>query len=63
MSTSNTIQLNPGKSKSFKVKLNTPNGVKYNSWSCIEVNAKTSACNTISRPQVLSVYVPNPDED
>ncbi|MCC1485119.1 hypothetical protein [Winogradskyella immobilis] len=59
----NTIELNSGKSQIFKVKLTLLDETKQKSWTCIEVNAKTSACNTVSRPQVLSVYVPNPNED
>lgn len=59
----NIIELSPGKSNTFKVKLNVPNGISYNSWACIEVNAKTSSCNSISNPQVLGVFVSNTNED
>lgn len=56
------IELNMGESYKFIVDAKAPQGTPYNTWSCIEVEAKSNDCKSLSETQVLSVYVVDPTE-
>ncbi len=58
----NEVTLNPGQVFNFKVQVYVPDGTPYYRWSCIEIQAKSDKCNSISDTQLLKVYVPNPNE-
>ena len=57
------ISLSAGQSYSFKIQVSVPSGTPYYRWSCIEVQAKSDECNSISANILLKVYVPNPTEE
>ncbi|WCO03061.1 hypothetical protein [Psychroserpens ponticola] len=56
------ITLNSGESYKFIVNAEAPKGTPLNTWSCIEVEAKSTDCKSISETQTLSVYVADPSE-
>jgi hypothetical protein len=56
------IELNGGESHKFTVNVKAPKGTPFNTWSCIEVEAKSADCKSMSETQVLSVYVVDPSE-
>jgi len=57
------ITLAGGQSYKFKVNVNVPKGTPYFTWSCIEVEAKSTSCSSSSAKTILSVYVPDPSEE
>ena len=57
------ISLGAGQSYNFKIHVNVPTGTPYYRWSCIEVQAKSDECNSISANTLLKVYVPDPTEE
>ncbi|WP_299229414.1 hypothetical protein [uncultured Psychroserpens sp.] len=59
---SNEVQLRSGESYKFIVNATVPNGTPFNTWSCIEVEAKSEDCGSKSETTILSVYVPDPSE-
>ena len=58
----NEITLNSGQSYSFDVYVSVPKNTPYNTWSCIQVEAKSKSCGTLSSKTTLNVYVPDPSE-
>jgi hypothetical protein len=56
------ITLQPGQSEQFTINISVPEGTPYNSWSCINVEAKSDKCDSGSSSTILSVYIPNPSE-
>ena len=58
----NEITLRSGESHTFIVNITVPDGTKYNSWSCIEVEAKSDNCASSSETTTLSVFVTDPSE-
>jgi hypothetical protein len=59
---SNSITLNAGESKSFKVLITVPDGTPFNRWSCIEIQANSGNCSNSDISTLLKVYVPDPNE-
>jgi hypothetical protein len=57
----NKITLKSGQEYTFTVNVTVPKGTKYNSWSCIDVEAKSENCSTVTKT-TLSVFVPDPTE-
>ena len=57
------ITLSAGQSYNFKIQESVPTGTPYYRWSCIEVQAKSDECNSISANTLLKVYVPDPTEE
>ncbi len=57
------ITLSAGQSYNFKIQVSVPTGTPYYRWSCIEVQAKSDACNSISAKTLLKIYVPDPTEE
>ncbi len=57
------ISLGAGQSYNFKIQVSVPIGTPYYRWSCIEVQAKSDACKSISANTLLKVYVPDPTEE
>lgn len=60
---SNTITLDAGQSKEFIVNAMIPEGSPYNTWSCIEVKASSINCNASTAEVILSVFIPDPNEN
>ncbi len=60
---SNDIRLNAGAKTSLMIKVNAPKGTKFNSWSCVDVNAVATSCNKSVANVVLSAYVMDPSEN
>lgn len=60
--TGNSITLKGGETKSFQVFLTIPERTPYNSWSCIEINAKAKGCTGPAASTILRVFVPEPSE-
>ncbi len=58
----NSITLKGGETKTFQVFLTIPERTPYNSWSCIEIDAKATGCNGPAASTVLRVFVPEPSE-
>ena len=58
----NEIQLNSGESYKFIVSVEVPKGTPFNTWSCIEIEAKSKDCISLSETKTLSVYVADPSE-
>ncbi|WP_033958677.1 hypothetical protein [Psychroserpens jangbogonensis] len=56
------ITLNSGESYKFIVNVKVPKGTTYDTWSCIEVEAKTSDCKSLSETKTLSVYIADPSK-
>lgn len=54
------VSVSSGKTLKFKVRVTVPNGTRFNSWSCVEVQAKSNNCDVLS--SMLKVYVPDPSE-
>ena len=61
-SSNSSIVLQSGESYKFIVNAMVPKDTPYNTWSCIEIEAKSTDCETITETQVLSVYVVDPSE-
>jgi len=59
----NSITINAGQSYKFMVHVEVPKGTSFNRWSCIEVQAKSEFCSTISAETTLRVFVPDPTEE
>lgn len=59
---SNEIRLRAGQILEFRVDISVPGGAEYNNWSCIEISATPTSCETEAIKTILSVYVPNPSE-
>jgi hypothetical protein len=57
----NKITLKSGQEYKFVVNVTVPKGTKYNTWSCIDVEAKSENCSAITKTR-LSVFVPDPTE-
>ena len=57
------ISLGAGQSYNFKIQVSVPTGTPYYRWSCIEVQAKSDVCNSISAKTLLKIYVPDPTEE
>lgn len=57
------ITLNSGESYKFIVNVKVPKGTPFNTWSCIEVEAKSSDCKSLSETKTLSVFVVDPSEE
>jgi hypothetical protein len=56
------IELSSGESYKFIVNVQVPKGTPYNTWSCIEVEVKSSECESLSETKTLSVFVVDPSE-
>jgi len=56
------IVLESGESYKFIVNAIAPKGTPLNTWSCIEIEAKSTDCKSVSETQILSVYVVDPNE-
>lgn len=54
------IVLKSGESYKFIVNVTAPKDTPYNTWSCIEIEAKSTDCESVSETEVLSVYVVDP---
>lgn len=59
---SDNITIGAGQTYSFRVKVNIPKGTPFNRWSCIEIQAFSEKCNSVSDTTTLKVFVPNPSE-
>ena len=59
---SNEIELTSGESYTFIVSVEVPKGTPFNTWSCIEIEAKSKDCISLSETKTLSVYVADPSE-
>lgn len=57
------IPVNGSNSQKFFVKVEVPEGTPYNTWSCLEINAKPENCSSDGAQSILSVYVTNPSEE
>ena len=55
------ISVGAGQSHSFQVKVMAPKGTPFQTWGCIEVQARSESCNEIIST-ILSVYVPDPSK-
>jgi hypothetical protein len=44
------------------VNVKAPKGTPFNTWSCIEVEATSTECKSISETKTLSVFVIDPSE-
>jgi len=62
ISANNDIQLKSGESYRFIVNVQVPSGTPFNTWSCIEVEVKSTDCGSKLDSKTLSVFVPNPSE-
>lgn len=60
--TSNSITLNGGETRTFRIFVTIPPKTPYNSWSCIEVRAMAKGCSGKIASTILSVFVPKPSE-
>lgn len=60
---SSIITLNSGESKTFSVITIVPEGTPYKTWGCINVEANSIDCKSLSTSIVLSVYIPDPAEE
>jgi len=58
----NEITLKSGQSYNFVIKVTVPEGTRYNSWSCIDVEAQSKNCASSTIKTTLSVFVPEPSE-
>ncbi|WP_120200954.1 hypothetical protein [Ichthyenterobacterium magnum] len=58
----NKITLRSGQTYKFKVNVSVPKGTPYNTWSCIEIEAKSKDCESKPEKTILSVFVPDPSE-
>ncbi len=56
------IRLQPGKSYTFRTRLQVPGGTPFNTWSCLEVQAESKNCNDNVATSLLKVFVPDPSE-
>lgn len=59
---SNEITIKSGQSYKFVVNVTVPEGTRYNSWSCIDVQAQSKSCDSSALRATLSVFVPDPSE-
>jgi hypothetical protein len=57
-----SILLKSGESYKFIVNVKAPKGTPFNTWSCIEVEATSTECKSISETKTLSVFVIDPSE-
>jgi len=58
----NEITLKGGQEYTFTVNVTVPEGTRYNSWSCIDVQAQSKGCDSSALKTILSVFVPDPSE-
>lgn len=56
------IKLDSGESYKFIVNVTVPKGTPYNTWSCIEVGAISTDCESTLDTETLSVFVVDPSE-
>ena len=56
------IEIQPGQSIDFHVKIKVPNNTPVYRWGCIEVEASSTDCSSRTPKAILSVYIPNPSE-
>lgn len=58
----NVVTLKGGQTYKFVVNVTVPEGTRYNSWSCIDVEAQSKNCISNSIKSTLSIFVPDPSE-
>jgi hypothetical protein len=59
----NEITLIGGQTHNFVITIDVPKGTPYNSWSCVEVFAKSLDCeDSDAAKTILSVYIPDPSD-
>ena len=56
------IKIAGGQEYKFKIVVSVPEETPFNSWSCIEVKARSNNCNLNSVNTILSVFVSDPSE-
>lgn len=56
------IMIAGGQEYRFKVNISVPKETPFNTWSCIEVEARSNNCSSNSVKTVLSVFVTDPSE-
>jgi len=56
------IMIAGGQEYRFKVNISVPKETPFNTWSCIEVQARSNNCSSNSVKTVLSVFVTDPSE-
>lgn len=57
-----TINVQPGKSVEFYVKITRPNNTKQNSWNCTEIKAVSNDGNVLSNIITIESLIPNPND-
>lgn len=62
MTSNKDVILDGGESYKFIVNVKVPQGTRFNTWSCIDIDVKSKDCESTLDTKTLSVFVADPSE-